>query len=163
MMWLLQMQLAGWGSSSSAVGFAPYCTVLLAVKLQPATFRTPEVQACVIASETNRLHDRARPAMLPFLPACRYTPLQVAAGVGVAATVLAGGVAAAKSPAVSEAVSEQADAVWERLESVVPPLQVWGLSWDFWVLGSCVHWFCNLQPSPDIDEPFGLAINSSPM
>lgn len=58
------------------------------------------------------------------LAACRYTPLQVAAGVGVAATVLAGGVAAAKSPAVSEAVSEQADAVWERLESAVPPLQV---------------------------------------
>ena len=44
--------------------------------------------------------------------------------MGVAATVLAGGVAAAKSPAVSEALSEQADLAWERLEAAVPPLQV---------------------------------------
>jgi len=60
---------------------------------------------------------------------CRYTPLQVAAGVGVAATVLAGGVAAAKSPAMSEALAEQADLTWERLESIVPPLQVGLLAW----------------------------------
>jgi hypothetical protein len=60
---------------------------------------------------------------------CRYTPLQVAAGVGVAATVLAGGVAASKSSAVSDALSEQADLAWERLESVVPPLQVRTAAW----------------------------------
>lgn len=58
------------------------------------------------------------------VPSYRYTPAQVAAGVGVAATVLAGGVAASKSSAVSDALSEQADLAWERLESVVPPLQV---------------------------------------
>jgi hypothetical protein len=55
----------------------------------------------------------------------KYSPLQVAAGVGVATTLLVGGVAAARSPAVSEAVSEQADWVWEHVESAVPPLQVW--------------------------------------
>lgn len=42
----------------------------------------------------------------------------------MAATVLAGGVAAANSPSVSDALSEQSDWAWERLESVVPPLQV---------------------------------------
>jgi hypothetical protein len=84
---------------------------------------------CLLVDKRLKLRDQQHMYVACLLPSahdtgCRYTPMQVAAGVGVAATVLAGGVAAAKSPAVSDALSEQADWAWERLESVVPPLQV---------------------------------------
>lgn len=54
---------------------------------------------------------------------CRYTPVQVAAGVGVAATLAAGGVAAASDPDIAEALSAPVEHVWEQLEGVFPPLQ----------------------------------------
>lgn len=52
----------------------------------------------------------------------RYTPLQVAAGVGVVATVAAGGVAAAKNPEVAAAISDPAERVWDQITDVIPPL-----------------------------------------
>jgi hypothetical protein len=47
----------------------------------------------------------------------------VAAGVGVASTVLAGGVAAARDPDVADALSAPAERVWEQLEGAVPALR----------------------------------------
>eukprot|EP00878_Enallax_costatus_P013382 GHUV01013993.1.p1 GENE.GHUV01013993.1~~GHUV01013993.1.p1 ORF type:complete len:362 (+),score=100.78 GHUV01013993.1:430-1515(+) len=52
----------------------------------------------------------------------KYTPLQVAAGVGVAATVAAGGVAAAKNPEVADALTGPAEQVWDQITDVIPPL-----------------------------------------
>jgi hypothetical protein len=63
-------------------------------------------------------------AAVVILPSAhRYTPLQVAAGVGVASTILAGGVAAARDPDVADALAAPADRVWEQLESALPPLR----------------------------------------
>uniref|UniRef100_A0A383W9H0 Uncharacterized protein n=1 Tax=Tetradesmus obliquus TaxID=3088 RepID=A0A383W9H0_TETOB len=53
----------------------------------------------------------------------KYTPLQVAAGVGVASTILAGGVAAARDPDVADALAAPAEHVWEQLEGALPPLR----------------------------------------
>lgn len=53
----------------------------------------------------------------------RYTPVQVAAGVGVAATVFAGGVAAVREPEIVEAIAVPAERAWEQLQQVFPPLQ----------------------------------------
>lgn len=53
----------------------------------------------------------------------RYTPLQAAAGVGVAATVLAGGLAAARDPDLADSLAAPAERVWEQVEAVVPPLR----------------------------------------
>jgi hypothetical protein len=43
--------------------------------------------------------------------------------VGVAATVVAGGVAAARDPDVADAIAAPVDRVWEQLEASIPPLQ----------------------------------------
>lgn len=48
--------------------------------------------------------------------------MQVAAGVGVAATLAAGGVAAAKNPEVADALRGPADQVWDQITDVIPPL-----------------------------------------
>lgn len=43
--------------------------------------------------------------------------------MGVAATALAGGVAAVRDPDVADALAAPAERVWEQLESALPPLQ----------------------------------------
>eukprot|EP00879_Flechtneria_rotunda_P019553 GHRR01020540.1.p1 GENE.GHRR01020540.1~~GHRR01020540.1.p1 ORF type:complete len:440 (+),score=147.39 GHRR01020540.1:1011-2330(+) len=74
----------------------------------------------------------------------RYTPLQVAAGVGVATTIAAGGVAAAREPAIADALFAPAERVWEQLENALPPFRshpklVLG-SLGFLGLGGAVMW-----------------------
>lgn len=59
---------------------------------------------------------------LCYVQPYRYTPLQVAAGLGVAATVAAGGVAAVKNPDVADALSGPAERVWDQITDMIPPL-----------------------------------------
>lgn len=54
---------------------------------------------------------------------CRFTPAQISVGVGVAATALAAGVAAAKDPDVADMLYAPVERLWDHAQYAVPPLR----------------------------------------